>query len=116
MASHTPLSWTTTLKSKLICKYEGFLTRVGVKHLVTLIEHPQTNDQAKASNRVMLKVLCTRLDKSKGLWKEELPSILWAYHCSPQAATNKTSYRLTYGIEAMIPIEVEEPSKRRLLF
>ena len=94
MASQTPLSWTTTLKSKLICKYEGFLTRVGVKHLVTLIEHPQTNDQAKASNRVILKVLCTRLDMSKGLWKEKLASILLTYHCSPQTATNETHYRL----------------------
>jgi len=38
------------------------------------------------------------------------------YHCTPQAATNETPYRLTYGIDAMILIEVREPSTRRLMF
>ena len=30
--------------------------------------------------------------------------------------TNETPYRLTYDIDAMIPVEVREPSTRRLLF
>ena len=92
------------------------MTRIGVQHLVTSVEHPQTNGQADAANRVILKALCTRLDKSKGLWKEEFPNILWAYLCSPQIATSETLYRLTYGIDAMIPVEVGEPSTRKLLF
>ena len=96
--------------------YEDFLTRLGFKHLVTFIKLPQTNSQAEAANKVILGVLWTRLDKSKGLWKEELPSILWAYHCSPQTTTNETSYQITYDTDAMIPVEVEEPSARRLLF
>ena len=65
---------------------------------------------------VILKALGTRLDKSKGLWKEELPSILWAYHCSPQTTTNKTPFLLTYDTNAMIPIKGREPSTRRLFF
>ena len=84
--------------------YKDFLTRLGIKHLVTFVEHPQTNSQVEAIDRVILRVLRTRLNKSKGLWKKELSSILWAYHCSPQTATNETLYRLTYGTNAMIPI------------
>ena len=90
--------------------------RLGMKHLVTSVEHPRTNGQAEAANRVILNALCTRLDKSKGLWKEELPSILWAYHSSPQIATNETPYRLTYGTDDMIPIDVKEPSIKILFF
>jgi len=56
--------------------YEKFLSRRGIKHLVTFIEHPQTNGQAEVANRVILKPLHARLDKSKALWKEELPNIL----------------------------------------
>ena len=56
---------------------------LGIKHLVISVEHPQTNGQAQAANKVILRALQTRLDKSKGLWKEELYSILWAYHCTP---------------------------------
>ena len=56
--------------------YEDFQTRLGIKHQVSSVEHPQTNGQAKAANRFILRALCTRLEKSKGLWKEELYSIL----------------------------------------
>jgi len=56
--------------------YEEFLARLGIKHLVTSVDHPQTNDQVKAANIVILRALGTRLDKSKDLWKEELPNIL----------------------------------------
>ena len=62
---------------------EDFLPRLGIKHLITSIEHPQTNGQAKKANRVILRALRTRLNKSKGLWKEELYNMLWAYHYSP---------------------------------
>ena len=51
--------------------------RLGVTHLVTSAEHPQTNGQVEAANMIILKALRTRLDNSKGLWKEELPSILF---------------------------------------
>ena len=90
--------------------------RLGVKHLITSVEHPHTNGQAEAANRVILRALHARLDKSKGLWKEVLPNILWAYHCSPQTTTNETPFQLTYGTDAMIPIEVGEPSTRRMMF
>ena len=63
--------------------YVDYLTRLSIKHLVTFIEHPQANDQAGATNRVILRALRTRLNMSEGLWKEELSSILWAYHCTP---------------------------------
>ena len=56
--------------------YEEFLRRLSVKHLVTFFKHPHTNAQAEAATKVILKALHPRLDKSKGLWKEELPSIL----------------------------------------
>lgn len=72
--------------------------------------------QEETTNEVILKALCTRLDKSKGLWKEELPNILWAYDCSPQTTTNESSFRFTYNTDAMVPVKVKEPSIRRLFF
>ena len=88
---------------------------MGIKHLVTSVEHPQTNGQAEAANKVILRAMCTRLNKFKGLWID-LYSILWVYHCSPQTTTNETPYRLTYDTNVMIRIEVGKPSTRRLLF
>ena len=47
-----------------------------------------------------------RLDGAKGRWEEELPNILWAYHTTPRRSTGKTPFSLTYGAEAVIPVEV----------
>nr|KYP36400.1 Transposon Ty3-I Gag-Pol polyprotein [Cajanus cajan] len=97
-------------------EFEEFLNEFGIKHLSTSVEHPQTNGQAEAANKVILKELKKRLGSAKGQWPEELPSILWAYHCTPQSTTQETPYRLTYGTDAMIPIEVGQISHRRQTF
>ena len=53
-------------------------------------------------NRSLLKIIKTRLKGAKGIWPEELPSILWAYRTTTKTPTGETSFRLTYGNEAVI--------------
>jgi len=57
-----------------------------------------------------------RLDGAKGKWSEELFEVLWAYRCTPQSATNESPFNLVYGIEAMILVEIGEPSLRRQIY
>ena len=57
-----------------------------------------------------------RLDSTKGRWPEELVEVLWAYRCTRQLATNESTFSLVYGIEAMIPVEIGEPSLGRGLY
>nr|KYP64356.1 Retrovirus-related Pol polyprotein from transposon 17.6 [Cajanus cajan] len=52
----------------------------------------------------------------KFTWKNIICSILWAYHCTPQSTTQETPYRMTYGADAMIPVEVSETSHKRQIF
>jgi len=40
----------------------------------------------------------------------------WAYRCTPQSSTNESSFSLVYGADAMIPVEIGEPSLRRELY
>ena len=47
-----------------------------------------------------------RLDGAKGNWAEELPNVLWAYQMTPSRSTGETPFFLTYGTEAVIPVEV----------
>nr|KYP58979.1 Pol polyprotein [Cajanus cajan] len=56
--------------------FEDFLRELGIKHLPTSVEHPQTNGQAEAANKVILQELKKRLGNAKGQWADELPSIL----------------------------------------
>ena len=60
----------------------------------------------------MLKIIKTQLEGAKGIWPEELPSILWAYRTTARTPTGETPFWLTYGNEAVIPTEVELTSYR----
>ncbi|XP_016204606.1 uncharacterized protein LOC107645138 [Arachis ipaensis] len=74
-----------------------------IKHQFTSVEHLQANGQAEAANKVILVGLKKRLQDAK--WA-------WAYWTMPQSATGETPFRLAYGIEATIPIEVSKQSLR----
>jgi len=51
-----------------------------------------------------------RLEKAKGTGEEEVPRIVWAYHTTPQSTTRETPFRLVYGSDALIPVEIQESS------
>ena len=50
--------------------------------------------------------------KAKGSWAEEVPCIVWAYHTTEQSGTHETPFKLVYGCDAMIPVEIQESSPR----
>jgi len=76
------------------------------------MEHPHTNGQVESANRVLLRGLKRRLEKSKRTWAQEVPRIVWAYHTTPQSTTKETPFSLMYWLDAMIPIEIQESSPR----
>ncbi|XP_030936673.1 uncharacterized protein LOC115961917 [Quercus lobata] len=78
--------------------------------------HPQANGQTEVTNRMLLKIIKTKLDEAKGVWPEELPSVLWAYRTTARTPTGETPFKLTYGTEAVIPVEVGVTSLRRGTF
>ena len=64
----------------------------------------------------MLKIIKVRLEGAKGAWPEELPNVLWAYRTIAKTPIGETPFRLTYGIEAVIPVEVRITNIRRDFF
>ena len=56
------------------------------------------------------------LNDAKGAWPEELPNVLWAYRTTARTPMGETPFRLTYGTEAVIPVEVGVTSIRREVF
>ena len=65
---------------------------------------------------MLLKIIKARLEEVKGAWPEELPNVLRAYKTTARTSTGETPFRLTYGIEAVIPVEVGVTSMRREAF
>ena len=82
------------------------------KEPLLLPSHPQANGQVEVTNRSLLKIIKTRLEGAKGIWPEELSSILWAYKTMARTPIGETPFRLTYGSEAVIPAEVGLTSYR----
>ena len=68
------------------------------------------------TNRTLFKIIKTKLDDAKGAWPEELPNVLWAYRATTRTPTGETPFRLTYGIDAVIHVEVGVTSIRREAF
>ncbi|RDX83637.1 Tf2-6, partial [Mucuna pruriens] len=109
---------------KIICRF-GIPVEIGtveycqelkITQLFTLVEHPQSNGQVEAAKKVILRGLRKRLEEAKGRWAEELPQVLWSYHTTPHSTTNETPFRLTFGTEAMILVEIGESYPRTTLF
>ncbi|XP_052728231.1 uncharacterized protein LOC108329042 isoform X1 [Vigna angularis] len=90
-----------------------FYRKLEIKHVTSSVEHPQTNGQVEAVNKVIVSELKKRLGEAKGLWVDELQEVLWGYRCTPHGTTGETPFNLTYGIDAMLPVEVGEPTVRR---
>ena len=57
-----------------------------------------------------------RLDDAKGKWVEELAHVLWTYRTTPRRSTGETPFWMTYGVEAVIPLEVNFPTQRTTAF
>ncbi|XP_070028768.1 uncharacterized protein [Nicotiana sylvestris] len=74
--------------------------------------HPVGNGQAKSTNKVIINNLKKILEESKGNWPEVLPGVLWAYRTTTKTSTGETSFSLVYRVEALIPVEIGEPSTR----
>ena len=72
---------------------------------------PQTNGAVEAANknikRILRKMVETSLDYS-----EKLLFALWAYCTSFRTSTGATLYSLVYGMEAVLPVEIEMGSLR----
>ncbi|XP_057432486.1 uncharacterized protein LOC130725256 [Lotus japonicus] len=89
-----------------------FCADLGIDMRFASVKHPQTNGLAEAANQVILNGLKKKLDEAKGWWADELKGVLWAYNTTVQNSTGETPYRLTYGSDAMLPVEVENQSWR----
>ncbi|XP_074371492.1 uncharacterized protein LOC141712443 [Apium graveolens] len=84
-----------------------------IKKEFTAVYHPQSNGHTEAVNKIIKHTLKTKLEERKGNWPEELPKVMWSYNTTPRSTTGETSFMLTYGYEAMVPVEVGSGSLRR---
>ncbi|GAU42950.1 hypothetical protein TSUD_142870 [Trifolium subterraneum] len=85
----------------------------GIKNTFVSVENPQANGQAESANKVILRALKRKLARKEKSWSEHLPTILWSYHTTVHTSTGETPFKMVYGADTMIPVEINPPNWRR---
>ena len=71
------------------------------------------NGAVKAANKNVKRIIAKAIEIYKD-WHEKMPFTLHAYQTGVRTSTGATPYSLVYGMEVVLPIEVEIPSLRVL--
>ena len=74
--------------------------KFGIRHLVTLAYHPQTNGQDERTNQTLKRRLGKLCNKQQNDWDEKLEAIMFGIRTSKSASTMFTPFFLMYGREA----------------
>ncbi|RVX21644.1 Gag-Pol polyprotein [Vitis vinifera] len=117
------------IRSHIICRYgvphelisdrgvhfraevDALVQRYGIRHHRSSAYRPQTNGAVEAANKNIKRILRRMVETSRD-WSEKLPFAFWAYRTSFRTSTGATPYSLVYGMEAMLPVEIEMGSLR----
>ena len=83
----------------------------GIQHHISSAYRLQTNGAVEAANKNIKRILRKMVETSRD-WSEKLPFALWAYRTSFHTSIGATPYSLVYGMEAMLPVEIEMGSLR----
>ena len=96
--------------------FKEYCNEFGITNKYSTPTYPQGNGQAEAVNKVIVSGLKKRLDHAKERWVEELLHVLWTYRTTLRRTTGETPFSITYGAEAVLPIENSFPTLRSSTF
>ncbi|XP_074351745.1 uncharacterized protein LOC141690890 [Apium graveolens] len=87
-------------------EFEAYLKELRIKHKRSFVAHPQGNGQVEVTNKTILRALEKRLEESKKTLSDELSKVMSSYRTTPRTGTGETLFKLAYGSEARLPIEI----------
>ena len=84
------------------CKY------FKIKKVNTTSYHPQCNGLTEKFNDTLCKMLSSYCNENQTDWDAYLPSVLFAYRTSEQKTTRETPFRLLYGRDYRLPLDIDK--------
>ena len=84
--------------------------KLGFCHENSTPYYPQANGQVEAINKVLNTMMRRMVGDHKSNWHLNLFSTLWDYRTSVKTTTGFTPFQLVYGLEVVLPIELQIPS------
>uniref|UniRef100_A0A2N9IX63 Uncharacterized protein n=1 Tax=Fagus sylvatica TaxID=28930 RepID=A0A2N9IX63_FAGSY len=95
------------------CSFKNLYQQYKIMHHNSTPYRPKMNGSVEATNKNVKRILSKMIETYKD-WHEQLPYALCTCRTSIRTSTGATPYSLVYGMEAVLPIEVEIPSLRIL--
>ena len=89
---------------------------LSIKKLRTSPYHPQTDGQTERYNRTLIEMLSCYVNKHQTDWDEYIKYCLFAYRMGVHEATQQTPFKMMYGRECNLPIDLEfQPTTTRYM-
>ncbi|GKA92030.1 reverse transcriptase domain-containing protein [Tanacetum coccineum] len=92
--------------------FKDWCEKLNIRQCFAFVKHPQANGLVERANRSLGEGIKARLDEENKNWVEEISHVLWAHRTMIKSSNGETPFSLTYGAEAVIPVEIGMPTLR----
>nr|GEY31234.1 reverse transcriptase domain-containing protein [Tanacetum cinerariifolium] len=92
--------------------FKDWCKKLCIRQCFASVKHLQANGLVERANRSLCEGIKARLDERSKNWLDEISHVLWAHRTMIKSSNGETPFSLTYGMEAVIPVEIGMPTLR----
>ncbi|XP_016171637.1 uncharacterized protein LOC107613947 [Arachis ipaensis] len=87
-------------------RIKNFAASRNISMVTSTPYYAQAKGQVEAANKILIGLIKKHIGNKPRTWHETLSQVLWAYRNSPRGLTGTSPYKLVYGHDAVLPLEI----------